>query len=267
MDIELSVIIVNYNGLKFLKECFESLHRSLQGIAYEIVVIDNNSPDASCDFISQNYPEVVLIQSKDNLGFGKGNNAAVEHAKGEYLLLINNDTIVLDNLLPVLNIIKQDSSIGAAGIKMLDGNGNYLQGVGNFPKPGNLFRIKNISLMGPEFKTGNFSKERYEVDWLGGSFLMMPKKAYREIGGFDKDYFMYVEDVDFSKKLALKGYKRVFLPGYSYIHFVGYNKSKDPLIIQGFEMYIDKHTNGITKILSKLSLGFNKLVKRVKKAV
>ncbi|TRW22150.1 glycosyltransferase family 2 protein [Flavobacterium zepuense] len=267
MNIELSVIIVNYNGLRYLKDCFESLQKTLQGITYEIVVIDNNSPDASCAFILENYPDVVLIQSKENLGFGRGNNAAVAKARGNYLLLINNDTIVLDNLLPVLDIIKHDSSVGAAGINMLNGNKHYLQAAGNFPSPFNLFRIKNMFLMGPEFKSGTFKKERYNVDWLGGSFIIMPKRIYDEIGGFDKDYFMYVEDVDLCKKIADKGYKRIFLPHYSYIHFVGYNNSKDHLIVNGLQTYINKHTNGIYKQLCTMALGVNKTVKWFKKTI
>ena len=94
MNIELSVIIVNYNGLKFLTDCLNSLKINLIGISHEIIIIDNDSKDESCDFIKQNFPEVILIESKINHGFGKGNNEAVKQSRGENLLLINNDTIV-----------------------------------------------------------------------------------------------------------------------------------------------------------------------------
>ncbi|MFL9845198.1 glycosyltransferase family 2 protein [Flavobacterium rhizosphaerae] len=262
---ELSVIIVNYNGLKYLKDCFESLKEKLQGIDFEIVVADNNSTDESCNFIKQHYPEVVLIESPENLGFGRGNNLAVAYSNGKYLLLLNNDTIILDNLLPVLQKLKSDKTIGAIGIKMLDKNRMYLNSVGKFPSPANLFRIKSISRTDGVFSSGNFSEDVYEADWVGGSFIMMPKKVYEEINGFDPDYFMYVEDVDLCKKIADKGYKRLFMPNYSYIHFVGYNKSKDHLILNGYDLYIEKHFSGPAKKLSQLSLGVNKLVKKTKK--
>lgn len=264
MQTELSVVIVNYNGLKYLKDCFDSLQEKLQGISFEILLIDNNSVDESCGFIKENYPDVVLIESKVNLGFGKGNNEAVKKAKGDYLLLINNDTIVLDELAPVLEFIKSHKEVGAVGINMLDRNKNYLPVAGNFPNPRNMVQIKKIFDKGEEFKKGIFSKESYEVDWLGGSFLILSKKLYTEINGFDEDYFMYVEDVDFCKKIADKGYKRVFLPNYRYIHYIGFNTSRNSLIIKGCEMYILKHLKGKNKIASLTALKINTVVKKIK---
>lgn len=265
--IDLSVIIVNYNGLKYFKDCFDSLYDKLEGLSFEIIVIDNNSPDDSCSYIKQNYPKVVLIESKINYGFGKGNNEAVKRSKGEFLLLINNDTIVQDNLVPVFNFVKENKDVGAVGIKMLDGNKKHLTSVGNFPAFSSMLRIKNMGEMGEEFRTGNFSKDSYDVDWITGSLIMMRKKVYEEIGGFDEDYFMYVEDVDFGKKIQMRGYRRVFLPNYSYIHFVGFNKSKNPLLIEGYKIYLSKHEKGINKIKLRFALKINEIVKKVKKAL
>ena len=98
MKIELSVIIVNFNGVQYLKECLDSLYKKLSDIAFEIIVLDNNSSDDSCNFLKNNYPGVKLIESKINLGFGKRNNEAVKAAQGSFLLLINNDTVVLDSI-------------------------------------------------------------------------------------------------------------------------------------------------------------------------
>ncbi len=265
MKIELSVIIVNYNGLKYLKECFESLYEKLDGVSFEIIVIDNDSKDESCSYIRQNFPDIVLVESKTNYGFGKGNNEAVKHAKGDYLLLINNDTIVLDNLRPVLDFLKSDEKIGAVGITMLNADGKYLPVFGNFPNPGNMFEMKKLLDNGKEFNAGKFEKESYEVDWLGGSFLMLTKETYQQIGGFDEDYFLYVEDVDFSKKIADKGLKRIFLPRFRYIHFVGFNKSKNPMLVKGYEIYISKHFQGSNKLLMASALKINKFVKNIKR--
>lgn len=267
MEKELSVIIVNYNGAKFFKDCLDSLYRNLAGINFEIIVLDNNSKDNSCDYLKSNFPEVKLIASTLNHGFGKGNNEAVKQAKGEYLLLINNDTIVLDQLLPVLEYLKSDESVGVVGINMLNGDKKYIPAAGNFPSVSNMFLMKKLLQINEEFVKGTFSKNEYEVDWLGGSFLMLPQKIYHQIGGFDEDYFLYVEDVDFCKKIADIGYKRVFLPRYSYIHYVGFTKAKNPMLIKGYEIYLSKHYSGIEKRLILSALKINKLVKKLKSAI
>lgn len=260
----LSVIIVNYNGCKYLKDCLNSLYKHLDGVSFEIIILDNNSKDGSCEYIKTNYPEIKLIESNDNYGFGKGNNEAVNKAEGEYLLLLNNDTVILDDLGPVLVTLKSDLSIGAIGINMFDGNNKYLPCTGNFPNILNMFWMKKIQYSKKEFQTGKFLNREYSVEWLSGSFLLMPKKVYNEVNGFDEDYFMYVEDVDLCKRIAEKGYKRLFLPDYKYIHFVGFNSSRNSLLVKGYEIYISKHFEGLNKILILTFLKINKLVKKLK---
>ena len=264
MNPELSVIIVNYNGLKYIKNCFDSLYDRIKGISFEIVVLDNNSPDDSCTYIEQHYPEVVLIKSRINHGFGKGNNEAVKHAKGEYLLLFNNDTILQDDITPVIAYLKNNKDVGAAGIKMLNGNKDYLPSVGKFPDFESTFLLKRMFNMGEEFRTGNFTKEVYEIDWLSGSFIIMPKEVYLAIKGFDEDYFMYVEDVDFCKKIEQKGYKRVFMPQYKFVHFVGFDKSRNPLLVKGHRLFIKKHFTGVKKAGLLAVLQLNATVKQLK---
>jgi GT2 family glycosyltransferase len=266
MKIELSVIIVNFNGVQYLKECLDSLYQNLSDIAFEIIVLDNNSSDDSRNFLKNNFPDVKLIESKINLGFGKGNNEAVKAAQGSFLLLINNDTVVLDPISPALEILKSDTSIGVIGINMLNGKKEYLPAAGNFPNFNNMFQMKKLLQIGNEFNSGKFASEQYEVDWLGGSFLLLKKETYDQIKGFDEDYFLYVEDVDFSRKIANLGLKRIFLPNYSYIHFVGFTKAKNPMLIKGYEIYISKHFKGFDKLVIAAALKINKLVKTIKKA-
>jgi len=264
MNPELSVLIVNYNGLKYLKSCLDSLYDKLKEISSEIIIIDNNSKDGSCDFIKTNYPKVKLIESKINYGFGKGNNEAVKYALGDYLLLINNDTIVLDSLKPVLEYLKSDNKIGVVGINMLNVKKDYLRVAGVFPNVKNMFQMKKLLEVSSDFKLGIFSKTSYEVDWLSGSFLMMRKAIYTKINGFDEDYFLYVEDVDFCKRISNLGLKRIFLPNYNYIHFVGFNKTKNHLLVYGYKIYISKHFKGISKIVVSLALQINNFVKKIK---
>lgn len=265
MQPELSVIIVNYNGLNYLKDCLDSLDDKLKGIPNEVIIIDNNSKDKSCEYIRTNYPNVKLIDSKINYGFGKGNNEAVKKAQGNYLLLINNDTIVLDSLKPVLDYLIADENIGVVGINMVNGNKEYLPVSGVFPNVSNMFQMRKLLEINSEFISGKFSQKNYEVDWLSGSFLMMKKETFKKINGFDEDYFLYVEDVDFCKRIASIGLKRVFLPNYNYIHFVGFNASKKPLLVKGYEIYISKHFNGFNKLIVSTALQINKVVKKVKR--
>lgn len=265
MHITLSVIIVNYNGLKYLKGCLDSLMENLKGITNEIIIVDNDSKDNSSNFIEENYPDVILIKSDRNLGFGKANNVGVNIAKGEFLLLINNDTITLSSPAPVLDILNSNPDIGAVGIKMLNENRKYIPSVGIFPTLRNMFEIKRMVTGLPyEFLAGNFSRNYYEVDWLGGAFIILPKKLYAEVGGFDEKFFMYVEDVDLSKKIADKGYKRVFVPTLSYIHFVGFNTKRNPLLIKGYKIYINKHFSGLYRLLLLAVLQINSIVKIIK---
>lgn len=267
MKIQLSLIIVNYNGLKYLKDCFDSFYAKLENIAFEIIVIDNNSSDASCQYIKDNYSEIILIESKINHGFGKGNNEAVKRAKGEYLLLINNDTILIDQLKPVLDFLESDKNVGAVGINMLDANRHYIPAAGVFPNKRNMLQLKKLLDVNSDFINNKFTKNNYDVDWICGSFMMVPKHVFEKINGFDEDYFMYVEDVDFCKKIENIGLRRVFLPNSSYIHFVGFKKSKNKMLINGYKTYISKHFKGIEQLAMLAILQVNNFVKTMKSSL
>lgn len=267
MKKKLSVIIINYNGLIFLDTCFNSLYDKLKNIDFEIIVLDNNSSDDSCAYINKNFPKIKLIESKVNFGFGKGNNEAIKHAKGEYVLLLNNDTILIDRIDNALKLLDENNDYGVVGINMLNKDREYIPAAGNFPNFYNMLQFKRIIDLGIEFKKGGFSKELYEVDWLCGSFLLMSQKVYHEINGFDENYFMYVEDVDLCKKIANAGYKRIFVPNLSYIHFVGFNFKKNLLLVKGYRIYINNHTKGFKKFFVLFSLFINSIVKKIKLAI
>lgn len=264
---DLSIIIVNYNGKKFLSDCLNSIEKQCQGFDYEIIIWDNASSDGSIPFLKQNYDnKITLFPSDKNLGFAGGNNAAAQHASGKYLLLLNNDTILLNPLKPALDLIKKDSQIGVLGVKMLNGNRKYTISCGLFPKAHQFIYFKTFSLIDGELTSGAFiSNQPIEVDWLSGSFLITPKFLWEEIGGLDESYFMYVEDVDYNKEVKNKGFKRVFLPSIEYIHFIGFNNTKNKLLIKGYYIYIKKHFKGINKIIALTCLSINMMIKKLKK--
>jgi len=268
MEIELSVIIVNYNGIKYLKDCLDSLYDKLKNGSFEIIVIDNNSRDESCNFIKQNYPNIVLIESKENLGFGKGNNLGVKNAKGKSILLLNNDTVLLDSIEPAIEILTNNENVGIVTVKMLGGNKKYIPSVGKFPSPMRLLKFSFLDEDRSEFVTGDFDLDKtFYVDWVTGAFMLINKDDFEKTGGFDDDYFMYVEDVDLCKRMANNGKTCVFIPSISYIHFVGFNKTRENLLIDGYGIYAEKHFKGLPRIVAKTMLSINKKIKTLKNKI
>ncbi|MCX7551337.1 glycosyltransferase family 2 protein [Xanthomarina sp. F2636L] len=265
---DLSIIIVNYNGEEYLTDCLDSIEKQCQGFSYEIIIWDNASKDNSIEFLKNNYSnKIKLFASKDNLGFAGGNNAAAKHAQGKYFFLLNNDTILLNPMKPILDLMRKDSKIGVLGIKMLNGNKNYTISSGSLPKPYQLIYFKWFSIINKEFASGMFSNNNpIEVGWLSGSFLVTPKSLWEDIGGLDESFFMYVEDVDYNKEVAKRGYKRMFMPNLEYIHFVGFSGAKNNLLVKGYRIYIKKHFSGLNRLIANFCLSINELVKKAKKS-
>jgi GT2 family glycosyltransferase len=261
---QLSVVIVNYNGVSFLEACLNSLRLKLAGIPFETILVDNNSQDESCQFLSKNFPEVKLIKSKENLGFARANNLGVKSAKGNTILLLNNDTILQDHLLPAMETLYENTENGIVAINMLDAQKNYISAVGRFPSPLNLIKLSLLSDQRKAFKTGIFESGSYSVDWVSGAFMLMRTSDYKQLNGFDADFFMYVEDVDLCKRMAAIGKKCVFQSSLNYIHFVGFNKTREPLLLKGYEIYADKHFNRFGKLTAKTMISINRMVKSLK---
>lgn len=256
---KLSIIIVNYNGEKYIENCINSIHKYCSSVDYEIIIIDNNSTDNSVDLIKDYYPDSILIENEKNLGFAKANNLGVENSSGKYVLLLNNDTIMLNDISTSISILEKDKEVGLLGIKMLDKDLNYSKSSGNFPKLLSLMFFSKLFSNKKGFSDGAFSKELIEVDWIQGSFLLIPKLLYEKVKGLDEDYFMYVEDVDFCKKIQKIKKKIIYQSSQSYIHFGGFNSSKKKLLIDGYILYVKKHF-GIFKPIGLLLLKIKKKV-------
>lgn len=264
--ITLSIILVNYNGKQYLKDCIESIVKYCSDISYEIIMVDNLSTDGSQAYIKESFPSVLLIENTENAGFAKANNIGVEAAKGENILLLNNDTILLNGIGSLINVLERED-VGAIGIKMLNGEQEYIPSVGRFPSPLGLIKLTNLNDKRAELVTGNFTEDEYEVDWIGGSFVLIRKENWNKVNGLDEDYFMYVEDVDFCKKLQKLGKRILFYSNYSYIHFVGFNPSRELKLINGYKIYSSKHFSFVNATLAKISLTINHAYKRVFKNI
>jgi GT2 family glycosyltransferase len=233
---KLSVILVNYNVFHFLDQAIGSVLNALKNIESEVIVVDNNSVDGSVDLIRSKYPEVYLIANKTNEGFSKANNQGMRIAKGEYVLLLNPDTLVEeDTFEKCIQFMDKHPLAGGLGVKMLDGKGEFLpESKRSLPSPKVAFyKIFGLSALFPTSKRfGRYhlgfldNDQTHEVEILSGAYMFMRKTVLDEIGLLDEDYFMYGEDIDLSYRILKGGYKNYYFPETRIIHYKGESTKK-----------------------------------------
>lgn len=236
---KLSVVIVNYNVKYFIEQCLHSVFAATEGLDAEVFVVDNNSVDGSVEMIAEKFPQVNLISNSDNPGFSKANNQAIRIAQGEYILLLNPDTLVeQDTLKKCVDFMDAHPDAGGLGIKMIDGKGRFLpESKRGLPTPAVAFyKIFGLSALFPKSKTfgkyhlGYLDKDKtHEVDVLSGAFMMLRKKTLDETGLLDEDFFMYGEDIDLSYRITKSGYKNYYYPEARIIHYKGESTRKSSI--------------------------------------
>lgn len=202
----------------------------------EVFVVDNNSVDGSLQMVREKFPEVILIANKENTGFSRANNQAMRIAKGEYILLLNPDTVVEENTFrKVVAFMDAHPDAGGLGVQMIDGKGNFLpESKRGLPTPSVAFyKIFGLSKLFPKSKTfgryhlGYLDKNAtHEVEILSGAFMLMRKAALDKVGLLDEDYFMYGEDIDLSYRIILGGYKNYYFHDTRIIHYKGESTKK-----------------------------------------
>lgn len=249
---KLTVLIVNYNGKKYLGDCLESIKRNVT-VDHEVIMVDNASIDDSCEYVQASFPYVRLLVSRENLGFAGGNNFGSSQARGEYLLLLNNDTVLLNDVAPAIELLECNHKVGNVGAMMLDGSEQYNVSAGYFPSPLRLFRLTSLYKKDGYFKKGNFPQQResgYCVDWVAGSFLLTRRVLWDRIKGMDDGYFMYGEDVDYCRKTYDAGFSTIYYPQIRYVHYGGFEPSRHPLLIFGFLRYHKKYSPAFQRVLA-----------------
>ncbi len=231
--IDLSISIVNYNTKDLLKKCLESIYENTEKINFEVFVFDNNSNDDSVDMLREDFPQVKLIESHQNIGLSKANNKVFQSARGKYLLLLDSDTIVLSSALSIMaSFLDTYSEVGVVGGKIL--NPDYtVQGTArSFPTPINAF-FGRRSRLTRAFPNNRFSRkyltclnkdsmEPFEVDWVSAACLMFRRKIIEQIGLMDEDFFVYWVDADWCKRINDAGWKVYYLPRAEIIHMERY---------------------------------------------
>lgn len=244
---QLSVIILNYNVRYFLEQCVLSVQAALQHIESEIIVIDNNSSDDSCQMMKTRFPHIKLIENKENFGFPKGNNIGVAQAKGEYICILNPDTVVAeDTFTKILNsqFTIHNSQLGIIGCKLIDGTGNFLpeskRGIPSpwvaFTKIFGLYKIfPKVRLFNQYYAQHLTENQSGKVDILVGAFMLLKRDLYIELGGFDENCFMYSDDIDLSYMVLKKGKINFYFAETSLIHYKGESTVKDEIYMKRFQ--------------------------------
>jgi GT2 family glycosyltransferase len=240
--VKLSIIIVNYNVKYFLKQCLASVLGSEQTLAdgekleLDVWVVDNDSVDGSVEMVKKDFPQIHVIENHENVGFAKANNQAIARSTGDGLLLLNPDTIVEpDTFVKCVDFMREHADCGGLTVKMVDGDGNYLrESKRGFPSPeASFYKISGLIKLFPHsrriaaYYMGHLSEDEVgEIDIMPGAFLMFRREVYDQIGGLDESYFMYGEDIDFSWRIRLAGWKNYYYPKTHIIHYKGESTKK-----------------------------------------
>ena len=204
-----SVIIVNYNGKRHLEKCLESL-MNVDYEKYEVILVDNNSTDNSVEFVKNVHPSVIIIKLDNNYGFAEPNNIGAKNAKGELLLFLNNDTVVNPNFIrEMVKVLNQDSEIAICQSLLLKPNGE-VESSGDF-----------IDILGRAYMSKEKETKVKEIFSARGASMMVRKKMFWELGGFDKNFFASFEDIDLSWRAWIWGYKIVLVPNSIVYHTGG----------------------------------------------
>jgi GT2 family glycosyltransferase len=227
----ISIILVNYNGADVLIDCLNSLERFIPKDNCEIIIVDNNSQDNSVDILNDKFPHIKLIKLPKNVGFGAGNNAGAKVAKGEFLFLLNTDTILTNNILPhLLELMSVNIDIGVIGPKLLFPDESFqisfspeisLKGEFAARKLHKDAEVKNkLDLIEQDFQ------DIKEVDIVVGAAFFIRADLFNLLGGFDEKFFMYFEESDLCKRVRNKGYEIIYTPHVSLIHIRGHSVNK-----------------------------------------
>jgi GT2 family glycosyltransferase len=275
---QLSVIILNYNVRYFLEQCVASVQEALTNIDSEIIVVDNQSSDDSCEMIRSRFPGVKLIKNNSNLGFPKGNNIGVAQANGNYICILNPDTVVAeDTFEKILTFAEKQENLGIVGCKLIDGSGNFLpESKRGIPTPFvALTKIFGLYKLFPNWKLFNryyaqhlSENETGKVEILVGAFMIMKRDLYNEIGGFDENCFMYSDDIDLSYMALKRGKSNYYFHETSVIHYKGESTVRDGLYMKRFreamQFFYNKHykSSAIFDLFMKIGALFFALIKK-----
>ncbi len=268
MEIDVSIIIVNYKTDKLVKECLSSLFIYTRGITFEVTVVDNDSDDNIEEVLLTEFPTVEFIKSRTNVGFGAANNLAMKKATGKYIFLLNPDTVLLNNAIKIFydycEVRESQRDIGCIGGFLEDVDGGNIHSYGKFLNFSydlfytigysikKLFYLKNTKFITPLYV--KYTKS-IDVDYITGADLFIPRDTLKDVGNFDESFFMYSEETDLQYRMMKKKYRRVVIPGPRIIHLEGQsfslsNSRRVMMAISKF-IYVKKNKTRLHYIVMK----------------
>jgi GT2 family glycosyltransferase len=240
--VKLSVVIICWNDLRVIRDCLRSIHKGTHTTNCEVIVSDNGSVDDSIEFIRKHYPGVRIVENQQNLGFAKGNNAGIAASRGQYVLILNPDTIIHDGALDKLvEFADRHSEAGAFGCRVLNPDGTYQVSARLFPTIGRYW----VSALGLSKLSSLFIYEEYPrwpgdterpIDWQSGCCVMFRGNLLKRLGGFDEQFFYHFEEVDLCRRVWSSGYPILFSPEAVITHLGGQSVGRFPVRFE-----IEKH--------------------------
>lgn len=258
---EVSVIIVNYNTRDLLRNCIDSIIAMTKDVDYEVIVVDNDSHDGSVEMLRSTFPEVRVIEAGSNLGFGRANNLGMKHAYGDFFFLLNSDTLLHNDAISEFyqkgkDLMDSHEGFGVLGSILLGRDMKTCHSFGRFPTP--AFELREIMakylrfLKDPENTHPPLVRGMREVDYVTGADMYVPRNVFEATDGFDPDFFMYCEEVEWQKRIEKLGLNRLIIEGPEIIHLEGgsdNNKKKTWSVkrlvnlYQSRKIYRKKHYN------------------------
>ena len=283
---EISIVIVSTNIKDLLKTCLNSVSVALKGIESEVIVVDNASSDGTPDMVVKEFAWVKLIRKKKNRGFGENNNFGMRVAKGRYILLLNPDTEIIDKKIfwQMITWMDVHPKVGIISCALLNSDGKTYQGSGGyFPTLPRVFAwmtflddIPGVDALvkpyhplhgfSPFYKGEGYFKKTHKQDWVTGAYYMMRKSAMDQVGLFDEDFFLYVEEVDLSYRFIKKGWEIWYLPKWKIVHYGQVTIGSEKAMVYEFEnlkLFYRKHYPAWQLPVLALILKFGALLRTI----
>jgi GT2 family glycosyltransferase len=278
-NMNISIIIVSYNTKALLKQCLISVFEKTQGVNFEVIVVDNASQDGSQQMVQKGFPNVTLIESPANIGFGRANNLGAKYAQGKYLFFLNPDTILLNNAVKILaEFLDNNPKVGICGGNLFDENRNPTLSYKMF-LPSILWELNELSLdllaklLYGENRFFNHTCQVKEVGgYITGADIMISRSLFDQLSGFDPDFFVYFEETELSFRVKKAGYKIYSVPQAEIIHLEGQTFSenwnrKARLFSESRKIYYKKNHTRFISLICDIIYFLKNIVKKLVKSI
>ena len=269
----LSIIIVNWNSTAYLLKCIESIYKYTHETEFEIIVVDNASPDDDVRLVKHQFPDVVLIESSENLGFARANNLGFRASSGEYVVFLNPDTILINPAFDlILHQVRSLSNLGVVGCTLFNEDRTIqTSAIQTFPTVlnqlldvdfiRNRFPACALWNIAPLLKGGNLPSH---VQVISGACLLLRREIFAQVGHFSEDYFMYAEDVDLCYKVAKTGFTNYYVPQAQIVHYGGKSSVKSRAVLMKWRSilhYVAKHHGNVYQLAFRIAMACSAMLR------